>query len=64
MKMIKGGRALAAALAGAPVYVREHDGKWHLAPKGDVLRWRRSYNANLLNVARFAVRADDARRVL
>lgn len=59
MRMIKGGRALAAALAGATAF-SNNNGAWRPV---SVRRWRKQYDAGR-PTSNFAVRADDARKVL
>jgi hypothetical protein len=59
MKMIKGGRALAAALAGATAYSNDSSA-WR---PSSVRRWRKQHDAGR-STSNFAVRADDARKVL
>jgi hypothetical protein len=65
-RMIQGGRALAAALAGAPVYIKGDDGEWCEAPAQHInlKLWRRAYDKNALMASDYSVRADDARKVL
>ena len=61
MKMIRGGRALAAALGGATAFVKDKKGVWRTA---SVRVWRQLHDMNSPLARVFGVRADDARRVL
>lgn len=65
MKMIQGGRALAAALGGADVYVKIVGG-WRKSRSREAAAkwWRKAYDNDNTRAGNFAVRADDARRVL
>lgn len=61
-KMIRGARALAAALAGAPVFFINVDGAW--LPGVSVQGFRRAFDQDLPLAKRYGVRASDAKRVL
>lgn len=60
-KMIQGARGLAAALAGAPAFVKDDTGQWR---KSSAKSWRRFHDDDSPFAGRFGVRTDDARRVL
>ena len=66
MKMIQGGRALAAALAGAKVFVATVADGWQPAAFQEAARrtWRRRYDRSDDGANVFAVCAEDAERVL
>lgn len=62
--MVTGPRALAAALAGADLYIHTSGDTWLKASKGAVERFRRHLNRGSAAANVYGVQAADARAVL